>query len=127
MKQMFVISAVVVVLVLFLEVGVALPNTPTESHHEIRPLPSTFHQGNTSDGFPQHLHPNKDHRSELLPKSASSEGGHGGEGGEGSNERYPLAVIDFARVQTPFIIGLWIFCACLGKIALHISKRSRLL
>ncbi|KAK7066812.1 hypothetical protein SK128_011217, partial [Halocaridina rubra] len=36
--------------------------------------------------------------------------------GEGGHERYPVAVIDFVRVQTPFIIGLWIFCAALGKI-----------
>ena len=47
-------------------------------------------------------------------------GGSGGknpsEAGGGKIERYPVAVIDFERVQTPFIIGLWIFLACLGKI-----------
>lgn len=34
----------------------------------------------------------------------------------GGFERYPVVVVDFERVQTPFIIGLWIFLACLGKI-----------
>ena len=33
-----------------------------------------------------------------------------------SGERFPLMVEDFARVQTAFIISLWVFCACLGKI-----------
>lgn len=41
---------------------------------------------------------------------------HGEEAGGPRMERYPVAVIDFERVQTPFIIGLWIFLACLGKI-----------
>ena len=36
--------------------------------------------------------------------------------GEHSVERFPAVVLDFARVQTPFIISMWIFCACLGKI-----------
>jgi hypothetical protein len=30
--------------------------------------------------------------------------------------RYPVASVEFARVETPFIIGLWIFCASLAKI-----------
>lgn len=45
-----------------------------------------------------------------------------GEGG-GGHERYPVAVLDFVRVQTPFIIGLWIFCACLGKIGFHLTPK----
>ena len=40
--------------------------------------------------------------------------GHTG-GGE-HMERYPVVVVDFERVEDPFIISLWIFCACLGKI-----------
>ncbi|XP_064081390.1 sodium/hydrogen exchanger 3-like isoform X2 [Macrobrachium nipponense] len=52
-------------------------------------------------------------------------GGHGGDhGGHGDpNKRYPVAVIDFERVQTPFIISLWIFCACLGKIGFHLTAK----
>ena len=30
--------------------------------------------------------------------------------------RYPVASVSFQRVRTPFIIGLWIFCASLAKI-----------
>ncbi|XP_066960188.1 Na(+)/H(+) exchanger beta-like isoform X4 [Macrobrachium rosenbergii] len=59
-------------------------------------------------------------------------GGHGEEGHAGGghgaghgdpNKRYPVAVIDFERVQTPFIISLWIFCACLGKIGFHLTAK----
>lgn len=31
-------------------------------------------------------------------------------------KRYPMASVSFHRVETPFIIGLWIFCASLAKI-----------
>lgn len=31
-------------------------------------------------------------------------------------ERYPVISVSFHRVETPFIIGLWIFCASLAKI-----------
>ncbi|KRT83310.1 hypothetical protein AMK59_4153, partial [Oryctes borbonicus] len=31
-------------------------------------------------------------------------------------ERYQVASVSFQRVKTPFIIGLWIFCASLAKI-----------
>lgn len=31
-------------------------------------------------------------------------------------ERYPVATIDFGRVETPFIIGVWILFASIAKI-----------
>lgn len=31
-------------------------------------------------------------------------------------ERYKVASVSFSRVEVPFIIGLWIFCASLAKI-----------
>lgn len=31
-------------------------------------------------------------------------------------ERYPVMTVSFHRVETPFIIALWIFCASLAKI-----------
>lgn len=31
-------------------------------------------------------------------------------------KRYPMVSTSFRRVETPFIIGLWIFCASLAKI-----------
>lgn len=32
------------------------------------------------------------------------------------DKRYPVMQVSFYRVETPFIIGLWIFCASLAKI-----------
>jgi sodium/hydrogen exchanger-like protein 3 len=36
--------------------------------------------------------------------------------GKGDSKRYPVASVEFDRVKTPFIIGVWIFCASLAKI-----------
>lgn len=36
--------------------------------------------------------------------------------GSGDTKRYPVAPVEFDRVKTPFIIGVWIFCASLAKI-----------
>lgn len=33
-----------------------------------------------------------------------------------TDKRYPVISVSFQRVETPFIIGLWIFCASLAKI-----------
>ncbi|XP_060520653.1 sodium/hydrogen exchanger 3 isoform X4 [Cylas formicarius] len=38
-------------------------------------------------------------------------------------ERYPVISVSFHRVETPFIIGLWIFCASLAKIGFHMAPR----
>lgn len=38
---------------------------------------------------------------------------HGEHGGE---LRYPVTTIDFSRVETPFIIGVWILFASIAKI-----------
>ncbi|XP_018572204.1 sodium/hydrogen exchanger 3 [Anoplophora glabripennis] len=37
--------------------------------------------------------------------------------------RYPVISISFHRVETPFIIGLWIFFASLAKIGFHMAPR----
>ncbi|XP_076047716.1 na[+]/H[+] hydrogen exchanger 2 isoform X2 [Oratosquilla oratoria] len=42
---------------------------------------------------------------------------------EDDMDYYPVVTIEFERVQTPFIIGLWIFCACLGKIGFHMTPK----
>lgn len=34
-------------------------------------------------------------------------------------ERYHISSVNFSRVETPFIIGLWIFCASLAKIGME--------
>lgn len=31
-------------------------------------------------------------------------------------ERYPVTTVDFSRVETPFIIGIWILFASIAKI-----------
>lgn len=36
--------------------------------------------------------------------------------GDGDSKRYAVASVEFARVETPFLIGVWIFCASLAKI-----------
>ncbi|XP_026481196.1 sodium/hydrogen exchanger 3-like isoform X2 [Ctenocephalides felis] len=36
-------------------------------------------------------------------------------------DSYPIITIEFIRVQTPFIIGLWILFASLAKIAFHMA------
>ncbi|XP_076264199.1 na[+]/H[+] hydrogen exchanger 2 isoform X4 [Rhynchophorus ferrugineus] len=38
-------------------------------------------------------------------------------------ERYPVISVSFYRVETPFIIGLWIFCASLAKIGFHMAPK----
>lgn len=38
-------------------------------------------------------------------------------------QRYPVASVSFHRVETPFIIGMWIFCASLAKIGKHGESR----
>lgn len=89
-------------------VGSAIANTPTELHHVVA-LPSIL-DNNTDHSI---HHPNQVSKSDHLGRS--SEGG--------GLDRYPVIVIDFERVQTPFIIGLWIFCACLGKIGFHMTPK----
>lgn len=37
-------------------------------------------------------------------------------GGHEAVERYPITTIDFSRVETPFIIGIWILFASIAKI-----------
>ncbi|CAG9857170.1 unnamed protein product [Phyllotreta striolata] len=37
--------------------------------------------------------------------------------------RYPIISVSFQRVETPFIIALWIFCASLSKIGFHMAPK----
>lgn len=49
---------------------------------------------------------------------------HGAAGAHGDHEQhvehFHIASVDFGRVQIPFIISLWIFCASLAKIGKRI-------
>jgi len=44
--------------------------------------------------------------------------------GVGGSERYRIVSVEFSRVETPFIIGLWIFCASLAKIGEYIENTT---
>lgn len=48
------------------------------------------------------------------PLKSGDENAKGDEGHK--MERYPLSSVDFARVKTPFIIGIWILSASIAKI-----------
>ncbi|XP_043644041.1 sodium/hydrogen exchanger 3 isoform X13 [Drosophila teissieri] len=50
------------------------------------------------------------------------------DGGESHKmERYPLSSVDFARVKTPFIIGIWILSASIAKIGFHMTPKLHLI
>uniref|UniRef100_A0A336N428 Sodium/hydrogen exchanger n=1 Tax=Culicoides sonorensis TaxID=179676 RepID=A0A336N428_CULSO len=41
----------------------------------------------------------------------------------GHAENYPVITIDFLRVETPFIIGIWILFASIAKIGFHMTPK----
>nr|XP_017094918.2 sodium/hydrogen exchanger 3 isoform X11 [Drosophila bipectinata] len=49
------------------------------------------------------------------------------EGGGHKMERYPLSSVDFVRVKTPFIIGIWILSASIAKIGFHMTPKLHLI
>nr|XP_045615882.1 sodium/hydrogen exchanger 3-like isoform X2 [Procambarus clarkii] len=110
---------------------VVLANTPTEAHH----VDVTYNSSSGHNVISDHsgvVAKTDLHGLASEDPHGFSEAGHGAEAGHGGghggghgsgNERYPVAVQDFARVQTPFIISLWIFCACLGKIGFHMTPK----
>lgn len=57
---------------------------------------------------------------------SEGDGGHG-EGGHGTGghevERYPVAQVEFSRVETPFVIGVWILSASIAKIGFHMTPK----
>ncbi|EDV33383.1 uncharacterized protein Dana_GF21085, isoform A [Drosophila ananassae] len=72
-----------------------------------------------------------EHPSHRLPRAEplksneqnptdEEEGGH-------KMERYPLSSVDFGRVKTPFIIGIWILSASIAKIGFHMTPKLHLI
>ncbi|XP_071550097.1 Na(+)/H(+) exchanger protein 2-like isoform X2 [Panulirus ornatus] len=115
MKRTLFLSCVVAL------VTVARANTPTEPLHGVVHDNSSHGPGDTFGD-----HSGLVSKSDIHGHGVSSDGIHGlsAEGGHGGgNQRYPVATIDFERVQTPFIIGLWIFIACLCKIVFHMTPK----
>ncbi|CRL03979.1 CLUMA_CG017099, isoform B [Clunio marinus] len=49
--------------------------------------------------------------------------GHAKAGGHEVPERYPITSIDFGRVETPFIISVWILFASIAKIGFHMAPK----
>ncbi|XP_063844819.1 Na(+)/H(+) exchanger protein 2-like isoform X3 [Scylla paramamosain] len=98
-------SVLLLACVVWCALGLVAASTPTKEHHT----------GTTTTHEPRNETLGQVHGDGVAVHS-EGEGGHG-------IERYPVAVIDFERVQTPFIIGLWIFLACLGKIGFHMTPK----
>ncbi|XP_065333632.1 sodium/hydrogen exchanger 3 isoform X2 [Cloeon dipterum] len=59
----------------------------------------------------------------VEDQSASSTEEPAGGNHKKDHDRYPVFSVEFARVETPFIIGLWIFCASLAKIGFHMTPK----
>ncbi|CAO1387646.1 unnamed protein product [Diamesa hyperborea] len=63
----------------------------------------------------------------FITSSPSSEtsqhGGHDNGGHEKPVIKFPIAVVEFARVETPFIIGVWILFASIAKIGFHMTPK----
>lgn len=112
---MFFVRQILLVWVACLVVTLCSANTPTEA-------PSPAHAG--GGGTHEASSTRKPGVIQGSDKSHPRVAPHGEEGAHGgNNQRYHVAVVDFERVQTPFIIGLWIFLACLGKIGFHMTPK----
>lgn len=60
------------------------------------------------------------HESEAKEVSTSDKESHGSHHGD----RYPVTTVEFSRVETPFIIGIWILSASIAKIGMLITPTS---
>jgi hypothetical protein len=70
-----------------------------------------FEESSPMSPGPVFLHNTDDGKSDVQASESDME--HNDSGG---TKRYAVTSVDFARVETPFIIGVWIFCASLAKI-----------
>ncbi|XP_070491911.1 sodium/hydrogen exchanger 3 isoform X2 [Chironomus tepperi] len=85
-----------------------LPGDTSNTKHEDSVLPS-IHQ---------------DHQSaKSVPSSNPDEHAADEHGGGHEVERYPVTTVDFSRVETPFIIGIWILFASIAKIGFHMTPK----
>ncbi|XP_039228775.1 sodium/hydrogen exchanger 3 isoform X26 [Drosophila yakuba] len=62
-----------------------------------------------------------------LPRAEPLKSGDQDAGESHKMERYPLSSVDFARVKTPFIIGIWILSASIAKIGFHMTPKLHLI
>ena len=87
-----------------------MPGDASKPKHEDSVLPS----------IQQDHHSAKSAQSSNPDEHVADE--HGG--GEHEVERYPVTTVDFSRVETPFIIGIWILFASIAKIGKSNSDKS---
>uniref|UniRef100_A0A4Y0BK63 Sodium/hydrogen exchanger n=1 Tax=Anopheles funestus TaxID=62324 RepID=A0A4Y0BK63_ANOFN len=65
------------------------------------------------------------HSNEMVVEHGKA--GEGEHGDEHNYERYPVSQVEFSRVETPFVIGVWILSASIAKIGFHMTpKLSRI-
>ncbi|XP_058980787.1 uncharacterized protein LOC101896141 isoform X14 [Musca domestica] len=75
------------------------------------------------------------HAAAAAAPRSDDDNGHGSDndhgdddgGHSGGHERYPLAQVEFDRVKTPFIIGVWILSASIAKIGFHMTPKLHLI
>lgn len=80
-------------------------------HTQLQSLESPSLDASLDSSKQQHTSPpTHDGGNAVVDHAAHEEGG-----GHGV-ERYPITTIDFSRVETPFIIGIWILFASIAKI-----------
>ena len=76
----------------------------------LSPIPRDNHGGLEESG-PRSPGPDSMHDTDVHASDSDTK-----HSGDGDSKRYPVASVEFVRVETPFIIGVWIFCASLAKI-----------
>lgn len=85
------------------------------------PIPRDNH-GGLEESSPRSPGPDSMHDTDVHASDSDTK-----HSGDGDSKRYPVASVEFVRVETPFIIGVWIFCASLAKIGFHMTpKLSRI-
>ncbi|XP_052895498.1 sodium/hydrogen exchanger 3-like [Anopheles moucheti] len=61
------------------------------------------------------------HSNEMMVEHGKA--GESEHGYEHNNGQYLLSQVNFARVETPFVIGVWILSATIAKIVFHVSPK----
>lgn len=90
-------------------------------------LPSSVHHAEDRSGLAEAVSSPSVSTGDHLGEAGGHHGvagEHGTAGGHGgAHEGIHVFTADFARVEIPFIISLWIFCASLAKIGFHMAPK----
>nr|CAH7763126.1 unnamed protein product [Callosobruchus chinensis] len=102
------------------------PHYDTSSLYRVIPT-SSFQSANTQPSLavPSTQESLPDMTTTLAGTPDDLQGVATGEDGPTKKQvtRYPVISVSFHRVETPFIIGLWIFFASLAKIGFHMAPK----